>query len=83
MCNQLPQEINMSTNSVKDVVFVINTSGSVGSSHFQLMREFTANITADFFHSHPEVHAVRVILIDNTAHVQFHLTAHTNLSTLL
>ena len=61
---------------------MIDTSGSIGSSHFQLIREFTANITSELIRNSPKS-AVGVILFNSTAHIQFNLQAHTNLSTLL
>ena len=70
------------TNSLKDIVFVIDTSGSIGSSHFQLIREFAANVTAELMRDSPRS-AVGVILFNSTAHIEFNLQAHTNLSTLL
>ena len=63
-------------------MFVIDTSGSIGSSRFQLIREFTANLTAELIRNSPRS-AVGVILFSSTAHIQFNLQAHTNLSTLL
>ena len=63
-------------------MFVIDTSGSIGSSRFQLIREFTANITADLMRSSPRI-AVGVILFNSTAHIEFNLQAHTNSSALL
>ena len=63
-------------------MFVIDTSGSIGSSHFQLIREFTANITSELIRNSPKS-AIGVILFNSTAHIQFNLQAHTNLNTLL
>ena len=64
------------------MVFVIDESGSIGSSRFQLIKEFIANVTADLIHDYPKS-AVGVILFDTNAHVVFNLQTHTNLSTLL
>ena len=50
-----------SNNLVQDVVFVIDTSGSIGSTRFQLIREFTANITTELIRNSPRS-AVGVIL---------------------
>ena len=61
---------------------MIDTSGSIGSSRFQLIREFTANITSELMLDSPKS-AVGVILFNSTAHIQFNLQAHTNLSALL
>ena len=64
------------------MVFVIDTSGSISSSRFQLIREFTANITAELIRNFPRS-AVGVILFASNAHIEFNLQAHTNLSALL
>ena len=63
-------------------MFVIDTSGSIGEDNFQLIREFTANLTAELICNSPRS-AVGVILFNNTAHIEFNLQAHTNLSALL
>ena len=67
---------------VQDVVFVIDTSGSIGSSRFQLIREFTANITTELISSSPNS-AVGVILFSSSAHIEFNLQTYTSLNTLL
>ena len=67
---------------VKDVVFVIDTSGSIGSSRFQLIRQFTANITTALIQSSP-ISAVGVILFANSAHIQLNLQTYTSLNSLL
>ena len=71
-----------SSHLVKDVVFVIDTSGSIGSSRFQLIREFIANITAELIRNSPGS-AVGVILFASSAHIQFNLQTHTRLNSLL
>jgi len=71
-----------SGNSVQDFVFVIDTSGSIGSFHFQTIREFTANISTELISSSPRS-AVGVILFGSNVHIQFNLQAHTCLNTLL
>jgi len=63
-------------------VFVIDTSSSIGFSGFQLVREFTENITATIKANSPES-LVGVILFDDFAHLQFNISRHTSLSTLL
>ena len=68
--------------TVQDVVFVIDTSGSIGADHFQLIREFTANITIELINRFPGS-AVGVILFSSSAHIEFNLTAHTSLNSLL
>ena len=71
-----------SSDLFKDVVFVIDASGSIGSSRFQLIRDFTANITTELINSSPRS-AVGVILFSTRARVEFNLQSHTNLSELL
>ena len=71
-----------SGNPVLDVVFVIDTSGSIGSSRFQLIREFTTNITIELIRNSPGS-LFGVILFDRNAHIQFSLQTYTNLSLLL
>ena len=71
-----------SSNLVQDVVFVIDTSGSIGSARFQLIREFTANITAELLRDSPSS-AVGVILFDSFARIQFTLQTYTSPSSLL
>ena len=69
-------------NSIKDVMFVIDTSGSIGSSNFQLIREFTANITAELIRDSPRI-SVGVILFSDNAHIVFNLQTYSNSSALL
>ena len=68
--------------SVKDVVFVIDMSGSIGSDRFQMIREFVGSITTNLISGSPNS-SIAVVLFANNAHIQFNLQAHTNLSTLL
>ena len=68
--------------SAKDIVFVIDASGSIGSLQFQLIREFIANITAELIRNSPRI-AVGVILFDDTAHIEFNLRTYTSLNALL
>ena len=71
-----------SSNLIQDVVFVIDTSGSIGSTRFQLIREFTVNITTELIRSSPRS-AVGVILFSSTAYIRFSLQTYTSLSSLL
>ena len=64
------------------MVFVIDTSGSIGSSNFQLIREFTANITAELIRNSPRS-SVGVILFASYPYVRFNLQTYTNLNSLL
>ena len=63
-------------------MFVIDDSGSIGFSRFQLIREFTANIVVDVVSSSPQSR-VGVILFETFARIQFNLRDHISLSTLL
>ena len=71
-----------SGDSPQDVIFVIDTSGSIGSSRFQLIKDYTANIITELIRSSPN-NAVGVILFATSAHIEFNLQAHASLSTLL
>ena len=64
-----------------DIVFVIDTSRSIGSYKFQRIREFVDNITISLKLNSPES-LVGIILFNNIAQIQFNLEAHINLSTL-
>ena len=67
---------------MQDVVFVIDTSGSIGFSNFQLIKEFTANITTELISRSPNS-AVGVILFASSAYIHFNLQTYTNLNALL
>ena len=67
---------------VKDVVFLIDTTRSIGSFRFQHIREFVANVTTDLKLISPDSR-VGVILFDWFTRLQFNLQRHTSLSTLL
>jgi len=67
---------------VKDVVFMVETSRSIGSSRFQLVRELIKNITIILKVNSPES-LVGLITFDDIARVQFNISTHTDLSTLL
>ena len=72
-----------SGNLVQDVIFVIDTSGSIGSSNFQLIKEFTASIATELNHNSLQ-NAFGIILFNDHPYVQlFKLQAYTNLFTLL
>jgi len=70
------------SHSAQDVVFVIDTSSSIGFTNFQLIREFVGNISAELINSSPGS-AVGIILFDDNANIQFNLQTHTSLNTLL
>ena len=63
-------------------MFVIDTSGSIGSTNFQLIREFTATITTELIHRSPS-NKIGVILFDDSAHIEFNLQVYDNLNSLL
>ena len=71
-----------SGNSLKDVMFVIDTPFSIGSTRLQLIRKFVANITAELIHHSPRS-AVGVILFSGSAHIEFNLQTYKNSSALL
>ena len=79
MCNQY---LDCSSGVVQDVVFVIDTSSSIGSYRFQLVRELIENITASVAVNSPET-LFGLITFDNYARFEFNITRHTDLSTLL
>ena len=64
------------------MVFVIDTSGSIGADRFQLIREFTANFTTELINGSPGS-TVGVILFSGRARIEFNLMAHTSLNSLL
>ena len=70
------------THSVKDVVFVIDTSGSIGFTRFQLVRELAENITINLKRNSPET-LFGLITFDDIARFEFNISKHTDLSTLL
>ena len=67
---------------VKDVVFVIDTSRSIGFSRFQLIRELVENITTSLKVDSPES-LFGLITFDRYARFQFNISTHKNFSTLL
>ena len=68
--------------AVKDVIFVIDTSSSIGFSRFQLVREMAENITTSIAVNSPES-LFGLMTFDNFARFQFNIFRHTELSTLL
>ena len=63
-------------------MFVIDTSSSIGFSRFQIIRELTENITTRLKVFSPES-LVGIITFDNFPRLQFNISRHTNLATLL
>ena len=74
--------IDCSGGGVSDVVFVIDTSSSIGFSRFQMVRELAENITTSLKVISPES-LVGVITFDSFAQLQFNISRHTELATLL
>ena len=64
------------------VVFVIDTSGSIGRFRFQLIIEFLTTFTTDLIQNSPK-NAVGIILFGSNAYLEFNLQAYTNLNELL
>ena len=65
-----------------DLVFVLDTSGSIGTAGFQMVREFTEQISM-LLDIGKRRSLVGVILFSNNAIVHFSVTQHTTASTLL
>ena len=74
--------LDCSIGVVRDVVFVIDTSSSIGSYRYQIVRELTDNITSSIAVNSPET-LFGLITFDNYARFEFNITNHTDLSTLL
>ena len=74
--------LDCSNRIVRDVVFVIDTSSSIGYSRFQLVRELTEDIATRLKVNSPET-LFGLITFDNYARFQFDISNHTDLSTLL
>ena len=65
-----------------DMVFVIDTSGSIGSSNFQLIKNFVASIATELIKNSPKS-SVGVILFERNARIHFSLQTYNSLSLLL
>ena len=61
---------------------MLDRSGSISYSDFQLIKELVANITIKIFKSYPKT-SVGVILFASDAHIEFNLQTYTSLSSLL
>ena len=73
--------VDCTVDGVKDIVFLIDTSSSIGSFRFRMVREFVDNITTNLKLNSPES-SVGVILFDDFARIQFTLGTHRSLTTL-
>ena len=66
-----------------DLIFVLDSSGSIGSTNFQLMRNFVANVVSNL-NIGPDQSQVGVVVYSGSANVWFSLNTHTtNTSALL
>jgi len=65
-----------------DLVFVIDSSTSIGSLRFQLIRQFTANI-AGLLDIGPQESLAGVIQFSTSFRIEFNLTEHTDRISLL
>ena len=74
--------LDCSSGVVKDVVFVIDTSSSIGYSRFQLVRELAENITTSIKVKSPES-LFGLITFDDYPRLEFDILRHADLSTLL
>ena len=66
----------------RDIVFVVDTSGNIGSSGFQVVGELIENITINLKLNSPET-LFGLITFDSLARFEFSITRYTDLSTLL
>ena len=67
---------------MRDVIFVIDAPRSIGRVQFLLIKDFTANLTAEMFYNSPQS-AAGVIFIQSYAEIWFDLQTYTNISVLL
>ena len=74
--------LDCSISVVRDVVFVVDTTIRIGFSTFQLIRELIENITIDIALDSPKT-LFGLITFDDFARLEFDVTRHTNLDTLL
>ena len=74
--------LDCSRRVVRDVVFMIDTSTKIGLSGFQLVRELVENITINIKVNSPES-LFGLITFDHDARLEFNISNHTDLSTLL
>ena len=74
--------LECSVHVVRDVVFVVDTSNDIDSSTFQQVREFTENITINLKVNAPET-SFALVTFNQDARLEFSISNHTDLSTLL
>ncbi|KAH3830312.1 hypothetical protein DPMN_103552 [Dreissena polymorpha] len=69
-------------NTTAELVFVLDSSSSVGEANFQLMREFTQNVTLRLKQEYNIIN-VTVITYSNKARVALKLSESTDIATML
>ena len=74
--------LGCSSHAVKDVVFVIDTSRSIGTTRFQLVRELAENIVTGLKINSPET-LFGLITFNSYARFRFNILSYTNFSRLL
>jgi len=65
-----------------DLVFVLDGSSSIGSSRFQLIREFAENVAAELVIG-PQNSLVGVLVFNSITAIHFNAQTHTSATTLL
>ena len=65
-----------------DLVFVLDSSRSIGMDGWDIIREFTVNVT-NFLTIGPDDSLVGVITFSNVAHLSFNLPKHSSAATLI
>ena len=74
--------LGCSRSVVRDVVFMIATSSNIGESRFQVVREMIENITINLKVNSPES-LIGLITFDYVTRLEFNISKHTDLSTLI
>ena len=74
--------LGCSSSVVRDVVFMIATSSNIGESRFQVVREMIENITINLKVNSPES-LIGLITFNYIARLEFNISSHTDLSTLI
>ena len=65
-----------------DLIFVLDSSGSVGSSNFQNVRSFVSNLVSQL-EIGPDNTQVGLINFGSSTRIEFHLNTHQDSSSLL
>ena len=74
--------LDCSRSVVRDIVFVVDTNYRISYSTFQLVRELIESITINIAVDSPKT-LFGLITFDDIARLEFNITRHTNLDTLL